>query len=39
MLARHRHDKGVASAGIGGDMASARSAIAERLAQRCDMDP
>jgi hypothetical protein len=39
MLARHGRDKSVAPAGVVGDVAPARAAIAERLAQRCDMDP
>jgi hypothetical protein len=39
MLPRYRPDKGVTSAGVVGDIAPARSAIAEHLPQRCDMDP
>jgi hypothetical protein len=37
--ARHRCDKGVTSPGIVGDVASPRAAIAERLAQRRDVNP
>ena len=39
MLAHHRCDKDVASTGVVCDKAPARSAIPERLTQRCDMDP
>ena len=38
MLAHHRCDKGVAAAGVVGDIASARSAIPKRVPQRRDMD-
>jgi hypothetical protein len=39
VLARHRCDKGIASAGIVDDVALALAAIAERPAQRRDVDP
>jgi hypothetical protein len=39
MLARHRCDKGVTPAGVVGDPAPARAAVAKRLAQRRDMNP
>ena len=39
MLTGHRCDKGVTPAGVVGDVASARAAVAKRLAQRRDMDP
>src|SRR6516164_10763375 len=39
MLARHRCDKGVTAAGIVGDIAPARTAVAKRLTQRGDMYP
>ena len=39
MLGRHRCDKAVAAARNVGDVARARAVIAERFAQRRDMDP
>src|SRR5215472_1866517 len=38
-LTRHRCDKGVTPAGVVGDVALARAAVAKRLPERGDMDP